>query len=131
MIEVTTCKKCGTPLTRAVKYCAQCGTPNAASTARHLSGTGSRSSVSRMLEALLWLAVVGTSASIFFLEQADRTNSATARGDTGKGLLGLMSWCYLIAKLRRVRNAWMYSFAGFVLTFLIICAAVATAAFPR
>jgi hypothetical protein len=75
------------------------------------------------LEALLWLAVIGSASSVFLLTLAGGLHTPNGNATAGGGPLGLVLWCYLIAKVRRIRKAWLYGFAGLGLAFFIIVVA--------
>jgi hypothetical protein len=76
-----------------------------------------RSSLSRVFEVLLWLAIIGTVAGIAI---------PTAAGHSGDGsamlgaLCGLALWTYLLGRVRRSPRAWVYPLAGAGLFVMLI-----------
>jgi hypothetical protein len=123
IVETTKCGACGALLVGTAKYCSQCGASHTVSTMSATPCQANRGWLNRALEAVLWLAIVGTSSALFFTTRADGHNVA-GRPEAGRALFGLVLWCYLLAKVRRLRNAWLYALAGLGLAFLIICVAL-------
>ncbi|MGF6782546.1 hypothetical protein P3T21_007791 [Paraburkholderia sp. GAS334] len=128
MKSVVKCSVCGTPLAGRARYCSQCRAAilEAASTddlgREHLSDVAastSRTGLSRVWEALLWLAVLFSALSVFFISMAGRPIAPNGNVAAGGPWLGLMVWCYLIAKVRRLHRAWLYAFFGLGMAFVI------------
>src|SRR5262245_45030186 len=78
-----------------------------------------RSTVSRVLEVLLWLALIGTIAAVAIPELAGRPPQGN---DALSGLVGLLLWPFLLAKVRRMERPWLYSVAGIALFFGLVMA---------
>jgi len=76
-----------------------------------------RSTGSRIAEVLLWFAVIGTFASVAIPTLAGQ---GVEQRHLPSGLIGFLLWPFLLARVRRAENPWIYPLAGLVLFFGLI-----------
>lgn len=73
----------------------------------------------RVIEVLLWLAIVGTLAAIAIPAFSPSSHPPAANPNIISEWLGLPLWLYLLAKLKKFRRAWAYALLGIVVVLLV------------